>query len=100
MASKAGCCERSGVHSKCSRNGVSVSPIPVGLSCKSTESCSIGAQPFFCRMVSRPCGPRRISLRKLRIATHTIGVMSTPATGGMTERVPFSSGSVGHAATL
>ena len=37
--------------------------------------------PFFSMMVSKPCGPHRISLRKLRNETQTIGDMSTPATG-------------------
>jgi hypothetical protein len=34
-------------------------------------------------MVSSPCGPSRISEKKEIIATHTMGMMSTPATGGM-----------------
>lgn len=37
-----------------------------------------------CASMSRPWGPRRISLKKLSIATHTIGVMSTPPTSGTT----------------
>ena len=42
----------------------------------------------------------RASEKKEITATHTIGVMSTPATGGMRRRVARSSGSVGQAATL
>ncbi len=49
-------------------------------------------------IVKSPCGPRRISLKKEMMATHTMGVMSTPATGGITWRVTLRMGSVGHAA--
>ena len=58
------------------------------------------SQPRFCMMVSRPCGPIRISLMKLRMLTQMIGLISTPATGGTTLRVGFSSGSVGAATML
>ena len=40
----------------------------------------------------------RISERKERKATQTMGLMSTPATGGMRRRVGLRMGSVGHAA--
>merc|ERR1740117_2664596 len=40
----------------------------------------------------------RISERKERKATHTMGLMSTPATGGMRRRVGLRMGSVGQAA--
>jgi len=48
-------------------------------------------------MVRMPCGPHRISLKKLRSETQTIGLISTPATGGISLRVGLSSGSVGMA---
>ena len=50
-------------------------------------------------MVRIPCGPVRISLKKLRIETQIIGEMSTPDTGGTICRVTLRTGSVG-AATL
>lgn len=56
--------------------------------------------PLRWTMVRSPCGPSRISEKKEMIATHTIGVMSTPATGGMNLRVPLRIVSVGHAAML
>merc|ERR1719316_2024347 len=51
-------------------------------------------------MESKPCGPTKISLIKLKIPTHTSGEMSTPATGGTTLRVTLSTGSVGFATRL
>eukprot|EP00967_Tisochrysis_lutea_P029798 scaffold34883_cov31-Tisochrysis_lutea.AAC.1 len=51
-------------------------------------------------MVRSPCGPRRISEKNEIMATQTMGVMSTPATGGITLRVPLRMGSVGQAAML
>ena len=42
-----------------------------------------------------PCGPSRISLKKLSSATHTMGDTSTPPTGGIARRVGPSTGSVG-----
>lgn len=42
-----------------------------------------------------PWGPSKISLKKLISPTHTMGVMSTPPTRGMTFRVTFKTGSVG-----
>mmetsp|Transcript_43787 Transcript_43787/g.111902 ORF Transcript_43787/g.111902 Transcript_43787/m.111902 type:complete len:207 (-) Transcript_43787:69-689(-) len=42
-----------------------------------------------------PCGPSKISLKKLMMATHTMGDTSTPNWGGTTLRVATSSHSVG-----
>lgn len=53
--------------------------------------------PYFSFMVSKPCCPRRISCKKVKIPNHTMGVMSTPKAGGMLPRRTLKSGSVGHA---
>lgn len=42
-----------------------------------------------------PCGPSRISLKKLNSATQMMGDTSTPPTGGIARRVGPSTGSVG-----
>ena len=51
-------------------------------------------------IVNNPCCPKRISLKKVKIANQTIGVISTPNAGGTDPRINTSSGSVGHAAIL
>jgi hypothetical protein len=51
-------------------------------------------------MVNRPCCPSNISLKKVKIANQTIGVMSTPKAGGTEPRIRRKNGSVGHTARL
>lgn len=53
--------------------------------------------PYFIFMTSRPCGPRRISLIKVKMANQNTGVMSTPKAGGMEPLTSRKRGSVGHA---
>ena len=49
-------------------------------------------------MVSNPCCPSNISLKKVNTPSHTMGVMSTPKAGGTAPRISLSKGSVGHTA--
>ena len=52
------------------------------------------AAAFFARITSTPCGPSSVSFAKLSSAVHTIGLMSTPFTFGITRRVGDNNGSL------
>mmetsp|Transcript_5101 Transcript_5101/g.6591 ORF Transcript_5101/g.6591 Transcript_5101/m.6591 type:complete len:176 (-) Transcript_5101:227-754(-) len=56
--------------------------------------------PYLIFIVKRPCWPINISLKNVKIANHTIGVISTPKAGGTDPLINLSNGSVGQATIL
>ena len=51
-------------------------------------------------MVKSPCCPSNISCTKVKIPSHTMGVMSTPKAGGTAFRIDLNKNSVGHATRI